>query len=146
MGLAILDSSTVVGYLDADDLLHDDAVAKVETALRTGTTPAISAISWAELLHGAALGHREEAAVRDFVTDFGVAIVAVDAAVAERAAALQLAYGKRPRGGRLRTPDALILASADLDPDVERVICGDDQWPKVPGVRSRITLIRERRR
>lgn len=146
MGLAILDSSTVVGYLDADDLLHDEAVAQVEAALRAGTTLAISTISWAELLHGAALGHREEAAVRDFVTDFGVAIVAVDAAVAERAAALQVAYAKRPRGGRLKTPDALILASADLDADVERVVCGDDQWPKVPGVRPRIALIRERRR
>jgi predicted nucleic acid-binding protein len=146
VGLAVLDSSTVVGYLDADDLLHDEAVAKVEAALRAGMTPAISAITWAELLHGAALGHREEAAVRGFVTDFGVAIVAVDAAVAERAAALQVAYARRSRGGRLKTPDALILASADLDANVERVICGDDQWPKVPGVRPRITLIRERRR
>jgi predicted nucleic acid-binding protein len=145
MGLAVVDSSTVVGYLDSDDLLHEDAVAKVEATLKVGTGLAISAITWAELLHGAALRHREEAAVRDFVGDFGVRIASVDAAVAERAAALQGAYARRSRGGRLKTPDALILATADLDASVEQVICGDDQWRKVPNIRPSITLIRERR-
>ncbi|HVE68548.1 MAG TPA: PIN domain-containing protein [Solirubrobacteraceae bacterium] len=148
MGLALLDSSSVVGYLDADDLLHDDAVAKVEGAVRAGSGLAISAITWTELLHGAAVGHRAERAIRELATDLGIAILPVDTAVAERAAALQGEYARRSPAGRarrLKTPDALILATADVAADVDTVICGDDRWPKVPGARPQIVLVRERR-
>lgn len=150
MGLVLLDSSAVIGYLDRDDLLNAHAVERIEHAIRGGSGLAISAISWAELLRGAMVGHRDEQAVRDFVADLGIGILPVDAAVAERAAELQTAYRRRRRGAgaqpaKLRTPDALILATADLERDVEAIICGDEQWPKVPGVRPRVELVRERR-
>lgn len=149
MGLAVLDSSTVIGYLDAEDLLHAEASAAIEATMRSGTSLALSAVTWTELLHGAFLGYRDETAVREFAVDFGVEILSIDAAIAERAAGLQAAYASRARGSqprRLKTPDALILATADLDADVELVICGDEQWPKIGGLRPRVKLIRERRR
>lgn len=133
MGLTLVDSSTIIGYLDATDLLHDDAVARVEATVAAGNGLAISAVTWAELLHGALLGHRAEAIVRGFVEDFGVEIVAADAAIAERAAELKTAYAKKARGGRvqrLKTPDAFILATADLAREVDLVLAGDDQWPE----------------
>lgn len=145
MGLTLLDSSTIIGYLDATDLLHEDAVAKVEATVASGNGLAISVVTWAEILHGALLGHREESIVRGFVEDFGVEIIAADAATAERAAELKTAYARKARGGRvqkLRTPDAFILATADLVAEVDLVIAGDDQWATVPGVRPRIRLIR----
>jgi predicted nucleic acid-binding protein len=149
VGLALLDSSTVIGYLDAEDLLHAEASAAIEVAMRSGTGLAISAVTWAELLHGAFVGYRDEAAVREFAVDFGVEVLPIDAAVAERAADLQASYagpGRRSESRRLKTPDALILATADLDTDVEFVICGEDKWPKIGGLRHKVSLIRERRR
>ena len=146
MGLALLDSSTVIGYLDADDLLHPQAAAAIEDTLRTGTGLALCAVTWAELLRGALLGYRDETAVREFVEDFGVAILAVDRAVAERAAGLQANYAARAKEGesrRLKTPDALILATADLNAAVESVTCGDDKWPKIRGLRPHVNLVRE---
>ena len=134
MGVALLDSSAVIGYLDRSDLLHADAVATIERTVKGGRGLAVSAISWTELLYGAGLGHRDETVVREFVDDFGVRILAADARVAERAAEIQ-------RSGRLRTPDALILAAADVDQDVDLVICGDAKWRGVRGLQARIRLI-----
>lgn len=143
MALSLLDSSAVIAYLDADDDLHDSAVSEVEATMRAGNALAICAVTWAELLNGAALGHRAQAAVRAFAEDFAVAILSVDAGVAERAAALQAAYaaaGRRGERRRLRTPDALILATA-LEYGTDTVIGGDDKWPKVPDVGERVVLL-----
>lgn len=149
MGVALLDSSAVVAYLYADDVLHQGAVEAIESAVRGGAPLAISAVSWAELLGGEHHGHQEQDVVRALVREFGIAIVAVDADVAEQAAALQGAYARTGRGRdrpRLRTPDALILATAVVHKDIDTVICGDAKWPKVPGVPAQIELFRERRK
>jgi len=62
---------------------------------------AISVISWIEILVGAAPG--ADAGTRDFLARFEV--IALDAAVAEEAAAIR-------RERRIRLPDAIIWASA----------------------------------
>jgi predicted nucleic acid-binding protein len=148
MGVALLDSSAVIGYLDRDDALHEAAVAAIETTVRAGAPLAISAVTLAELLHRAHLGHHDESAVRELIEDFGVNILPVDADVAERAAKLQAACAKaaRRRGPRkLRTPDALILATACLYDDIDKVTAGDDGWRGVPGVTVDVELLRPRR-
>ena len=147
MGLTLLDSSAAIAYIDRDDKLHSAAVTEIEAAVRGGSALAISAVSWAELLHGAFIGHHDESDFRELVADFGIAILPVDESVAERAAELQARFARSgPRGTRrkLRTPDALILATADLEPDLDAVIAGDDQWPTVPDVRPRIELLEKR--
>lgn len=148
MGVALLDSSAVVGYLYADDTLHRDAVAAVEQAIIAGSTLAISAVTWTELLNGANLGHIAQSTLRGFIAEFGIAILPVDVDVAEHAAALQAAYassaGRRVQP-KLRTPDALILATSNTYDDIDTVIGGDVKWGKVPGVEARVELLRPSR-
>ena len=144
MGVALLDSSALIGYLDADDDLHASAVRAIEELVRGGSTLAICAVSWAELLNGIHQGHHDERIVRGFVADFGVAILPVDVAVAERAAELQAQHagsGARRERRRLRTPDALILAAAVSD-GIESVVCGDAKWPGVRGIDAKVSLLR----
>jgi predicted nucleic acid-binding protein len=148
VGVALLDRSAVVAYLYADDSPHAEAVDAIEAAMRGGASLAISAVTWAEVLNGASVGHQEQEVVRGSVGEFGIAILAVDAVVAEQAVALQGAYARTGRGRdrpRMRTPDALILATAATRDDIDAVICGDAKWPKVPGVSRPIRLLRERR-
>lgn len=134
MGTALLDSSAVVGFLQPDDTLHDAAAAAIGRAVRTGSSLAISAVTWTEILTGATLGRREEAIVRGFAADFAIAILPVDPAVAERAARIRGRSAERLPSGRRRStipaPDALILATADLDARVDRVIGGDARWTR----------------
>ncbi len=148
MAVALVDSSAIIAYLVADDALHDSAVEAIESALRSGRSLAMSAVTWSETLHGALLGHFPEGVLREFADDFGIETLAVDAAVAEQAAALQRAYRdsgkKRPRP-TLRTPDALILAAAVIEADIDTVVAGDRKWRNVPGVEATIVLLKEGR-
>lgn len=146
MAVALLDSSAVVAYLIEGDALHADAVKAIESTVSAGTSLAISAVTWSEVLNGSLLGSLPEDELREFIADFGIAILDVDVDVAEQAAALQNAYrqtGKKEPRPKLRTPDALILASSVVYNEVEIVICGDGKWTKVPGVDAEIILIEE---
>jgi predicted nucleic acid-binding protein len=147
MAVALLDSSAVIAYIDEGDALHDDAVAAVESAVSVGNTLAISVVTWSELLHGAVLGHHPEQAIREFVEDFGIDIIDVDRDTAEHAMTLQAAYNATSKKGeqrKLRTPDALILATHKQYTDIDYVICGDEKWTKVPGIGPKvITLLTE---
>lgn len=133
--MILLDSSAVVGFLQPDDTLHAAASEAVAGAVRAGERLAISAVSWTEILTGAALGHREEATVRGFVADFAIEILPVDAAVAERAARIRARHVERTDAGRPRStvapPDALILATADVRAEIDRVMGGDARWTRV---------------
>jgi hypothetical protein len=71
---------------------HDDAVAAIESTVSVGSTLAISAVTWSELLHGAVLRHHPEEAIRELVEDFGVDIVDVDRGTANHAMTLQAVY------------------------------------------------------
>lgn len=147
MAVALVDSSAIVAYMIGGDSLHADAVEAIEAALSGGSALAMSAITWSEVLHGALLGYYAEAELRELADDFGIAILPVDASVAERAAGLQAAYratSKRQPRPRLRTPDALILATSLVHDDIDAIVCGDEKWTKVPGVSAGIVLLRER--
>jgi predicted nucleic acid-binding protein len=147
VGLALLDSSTVIGYLDRSDRLHGGSVVEVERALGARAGLALSAITWSELLHGALIGHQREDGLLEFAADFDVEILPADVGVASRAAELQASYAQQGRPGeprRLKTPDALILATGDLEPEVEMIICGDEKWRRISGVRPEIRLVGER--
>jgi predicted nucleic acid-binding protein len=137
VGVGLLDTSAVVGFLDRGDAFHRDAVVQIEELLRAGTRLAVSAITWSETLSGALQGHQSEEAVREFFEDLSIVVLAVDRTIAERAAVLQAAYAasaKRRERRRLPTPDALILATALVDDDIDVVIGADAQWARVPEV------------
>ena len=146
MAVALLDSSAVVAYLDRGDALHLGAVEAVESAMRDGKRAAISAVTWAELLNGARQQHQDESVLRAFVDDFAIGILPVDATVAEAATDLQASHaagGRRGHTRRLRTPDALILATALVHDEIEAIIGGDEQWAKIDAVAPLITLLRD---
>lgn len=130
----VLDSDAVVGFLDRDDSLHDAADAAIRDVIGEHRI-LVSAVTYAEVLAGARLGHHDEVAVGGFFTELISAILPVDIAVADRAAEL------RSRFRLLRMPDALILASADTEASVELVVTGDRQIAKVSGLSCTVRLL-----
>lgn len=131
----VLDSGVVVGFLDREDALHDAADAAVREFAR-GQRMVASVVTYAEVLTHARLGHHNEDDVAGFFRGLLSAVLPVDVAVADTAA------GLRSRFKSLRMPDALILATAETDPDVDLLVTGDQQLTKVSGLRVKVRLLR----
>jgi predicted nucleic acid-binding protein len=131
----VLDSDAVVGFLDRKDALHDAADAAIRDLVRDQRL-LVSVVTYAEVLTGARLGHHEEDHVRGFFSGLISGVLPVDVAVADMAAEL------RSRRKSLRTPDALILATAEIHPEVDMVVSGDAQVVKVPGLSCKVRLLR----
>lgn len=132
--MILLDSTVIVGFLDADDALHEVAVAKFKEIV--GAHPLVaSVITYAEVMTGVSLGHHAQENVNGFFDAFVKDLLPVDRSVAARAATL--------RGGReaLSMPDALILATADCHVDIHTVVCADGDWPKVKGLNCKVDLL-----
>jgi predicted nucleic acid-binding protein len=135
VGLILLDSTVIVGFLDADDALHEVTVARFKEIV--GSDPLVaSVINYAEVMTGVSLGHHPVERVDGFFDTFVKELLPVDGRVAARAATLR---GERRS---LSMPDALILATADLHPEVETVLCADGDWPKVTGLSCRVELLK----
>ena len=133
--MILLDSTIIVGFLDADDALHEIAVTRLREIV--GNHPlAASVISYAELMTGLSLGHHSHERVDRFFDALVKDLLPVDREVAARAATLR---GKRIS---LRMPDALILATADLHEDIDTIVCADDDWPKVKGLSCKVELLK----
>jgi len=130
----VLDSGVVVGFLDREDALHDAADAAVRELVR-GQRLLASAVTYAEVMTGARLGHHDEDDVAGFFSGLLSGVVSVDVVIADQAADL------RARFKSLRMPDALILASAETDPEVELIVTGDRQLTKVSGLRVDVRLL-----
>lgn len=128
-----LDADAIVGFLDRSDALHESAVKLISEAAAEDSLVA-SAVTLAELLTGALLGHHEEQVVRGFFDDLVASVVPVDAEVAEAAALL------RSRS-KLRMPDALVLAAATVRPEITTLITGDDRIAKAAGSDLEIRML-----
>jgi hypothetical protein len=114
----ILDSDAVIGFLDRGDALHDAAVGAVRD-LAPSQRLLASVVTYAEVLTGARLGHHDEAQVRGFFADLISAVLPIDLPIGDRAAEI------RARATTLRMPDALILATAETDPEIDLIVTGD---------------------
>lgn len=132
--MILLDSTVVVGFLDADDALHEAAVSRLRE-LAPHDVLGVSVVSYMEVMTGAKLGHHAEQRVAGFFDTLIGEPLPVDRSVAGRAATI------RARRRSLRSPDALILATADLHENVVSVLCGDRDWPKVTGIDCRVELL-----
>lgn len=130
----VLDSGAVVGFLDRQDALHAAADTAVRELVR-GQRLVASVVTYAEVLTGARLGHHNEDDVAGFFAGLLSAVLPVDVAVADKAADL------RSRFESLRMPDALILATAETEPDVDLIVTGDQQLTKVSGLRVKVRLL-----
>jgi predicted nucleic acid-binding protein len=135
VGLILLDSTVIVGFLDADDALHKVTVARFKEIV--GSYPLVaSVISYAEVMTGVSLGHHPKKHVDGFFDAFVKDLLPIEKPVAARAATL------RGRRKSLPMPDALILATADLRPEIETILCADGDWPKVKGLSCQIELLK----
>jgi predicted nucleic acid-binding protein len=132
----VLDSVAVVAFLDRDDALHGAADAAIRKLVDEHRFYA-SAVTLAEVLTGALMGHHDEEVVRGFFNDLVAEILPVEAAIAERAARL-----RADQKALLRMPDALILAAADGHPDVDVILTGDAGFKSVRGLSCRVSLLR----
>ncbi|MFZ0043459.1 MAG: PIN domain-containing protein [Solirubrobacteraceae bacterium] len=105
MGALILDASVLIGLLDTADAHHQQAVDDVDAADRAGEALLVPASAYSEALVAFARAGRLPGA-REAIAGMGITIVALDLEIAERAAEL------RAEHGRLRLPDAMVLATA----------------------------------
>lgn len=131
----VLDSDAVVGFLDQDDALHDAADEAIR-GLASGQRLLASVVTYAEVLTGAQLGHHDEDQVRGFFSQLISEVLPVDITVADKAAEF------RSHVASLRMPDALILATAETNADVDLIVTGDAQASKVSGLNCAVRLLR----
>jgi predicted nucleic acid-binding protein len=127
----VLDSDAVVGFL----ALH----ASADTAIRDLVCRErllVSAVTYAEVLTGARLGHHDEQQVKGFFNHLISDVLPVDVNVTDMAADL------RSRRQSLRMPGALILATAEIQPEVSLVLTGDSEATKVRGLTCKVQLLR----
>jgi predicted nucleic acid-binding protein len=130
----VLDSDAVVGFIDSADELHESADAAIR-ALAAAQRLVVSVVTYAEVVTGARIGHHDLDAVTGFFTDVISRIVPVDAEIADRASEL------RAETRSLRMPDALIVATAELDPEVATLLTGDRAVGKLRGLRCGVKLL-----
>lgn len=107
MGSLILDASVLIALLDRADPHHARAVEEVDAADQQGEDLLAPASAYSEALVAFARESRVDDA-REAILAMGVEIAPLDAGVAEQAAAL------RARHDRLRLPDAMVLATAQI--------------------------------
>jgi predicted nucleic acid-binding protein len=124
MGLALLDSSIVIGALNRHDALHE-AASRAVRAERERHALAISALTYAEILVGPLrAGGRAVAVVERFAAQ--VRIVDLSPDIARLAAELRAARG-------LKLPDAVIVATGlRLGADV--IMTADARWKGIEKV------------
>ena len=104
MGVVVFDSDVLIGFLNRDDAHHQAAVDWMREAMAAGTRRLLCAVNYAEILIGPLrVGAQER--VKQMVTQFSIETVAVDGALAERAAAVRARTN-------LKLPDAFALATA----------------------------------
>lgn len=83
---------------------HLNGIARATRELKRSSHPAISAITWIEVMTGAS-SSAEETVLRSFLLNFEC--LPVSSAVAERAAVVR-------RQMKIKMPDAIILATAEV--------------------------------
>ncbi|MGI9186828.1 MAG: type II toxin-antitoxin system VapC family toxin [Gaiellales bacterium] len=140
MGLTLIDSSVVIGWIYADDTLHDACVEAVDSEVAARRPLAISTIAWAEVLTGANGNRKARLAAEEFLIDAKVRMFDVDRATAERAADLRRLHRSGARA-RLPVADAIILATGAVRADVERVLTADARWRDVSVAGAEVHLV-----
>ena len=130
MGKVVLDSSVLLGLLDAKDAHHEAASAAVRTCTEDGQALLLPATALSEILVGASrVGSDAVRVTEAFVNRIVTTVLPIDRAVARSAAELRANYRN------LRLPDALVLACGIVHA-VDTVLTADRSWRRIdPRVR-----------
>lgn len=124
MGVTVIDAGVLIGVLDAQDAYHPAGTEALRAAKTRADAVVIPTSAYAEVLVGPSRkSARAVDTVREFIARFPIEVVALDRSVAERAALLRARHG-----GRLKLPDALVVATA-IEMEADTVITTDRRWP-----------------
>ena len=117
MGVAVLDSSVLIGVLDAGDPHHRASLDAIREAIRQRHELVVPAVAYAEVLVGAIrkAGAEGRRIVDAMLAALPATIVTADPATAAAAASLTA------QGTRLSLFDALVVATAEGIPGAEVV-------------------------
>ncbi len=122
----LLDSSTVIAYLNGSEAASQAAALVMDQFIRTGRNPAaISTVTVTEVLVRPFQSGVESAigTAEAFLSQFpNLTVVPVDFAVAREGARVRAASG-------LRAPDALVIATA-LVAGIPLVVANDVRWER----------------
>ena len=106
MAVVVFDSDVLIGFLNASDAHHADAVRLVRDSLAPGTRRMLSAVNYSEILIGPIkAGKQARDHVDAMLGHFSIEVMIVDKAFAVRAAAVRARTD-------LKLPDAYALATA----------------------------------
>jgi len=134
MGLIHLDAGVIIGFLDGDDVHHDEARKVLAAALGDGDRLAMAASALAECLVGPARRSTKAVdVVRTVVDRLPVLVVDLDAEIATQAAVL------RARHRKLKLPDALVIATAAAA-GADRLVTTDRKWPSAKAMKLSIAI------
>jgi predicted nucleic acid-binding protein len=122
--VTVLDAGVLIGFLDASDLHHEPAKEALAIAQDARHRIVMPASAFAEVLVGPARrGTKAVDEVCQFVRRLPIGVIALDEPMAVAAAALRARHG-----GRLKLPDALVVATTQaLDADI--LVTTDRDWP-----------------
>ncbi|MEK6719919.1 MAG: PIN domain-containing protein [Chloroflexota bacterium] len=124
MGLTVLDAGVLIAVLNANDAHHNSARRAIASARDRGDRLVLPVSAYAELLVGPLRQKpASDAAVDEFLEALPVSIEPATREIARAAAELRARHG-----GRLRLPDALVVATA-IELKADRVLMTDAQWP-----------------
>lgn len=138
MGLTVLDAGIVIALLDGADAHHGAARRVLGEVRSDGDEMVLPASALAEaLVHPARRGPDAMAVVTAFVDEMPVHVQPLDREIARTAAIIRATHG------RLKLPDALVVATAQAL-DATRLVTTDRGWPTRSklGLRAVLTVIR----
>jgi predicted nucleic acid-binding protein len=131
VGLTVLDSGVVIGFLDGGDRFHRSATRALGEAFHEGAL-VLPMIAFAEIQVGLLLAGAEASFLATMCAGLAIDVAPLDVSVASRAARLRVgAMGDRRRR-QWRMPDALVVATA-LDAGASAILTTDRRWPAVDG-------------
>ena len=124
MGLTVVAAGAIIGLLDPSDTHHASATRAISEASARRDQLVIPASAYAECLVGPSRqGPTVVDHVRMFAEQLPLHIAALDRSIAEAAAGLRARHG-----GRMKLPDALVVATA-IVVGADLLITTDRGWP-----------------
>jgi predicted nucleic acid-binding protein len=132
----LLDSSSLIAYLNRAEETHAVAAFLIDDLVRNGHDPAvISPVSAMEILVvPLRQGPAHAVTVHDFIQNWpNLSLIDIDLRVAQEAASLRAMHG-------FRTPDALVIATG-LIAQVGHLVTNDRSWRvKLAPIKNRVAV------
>jgi predicted nucleic acid-binding protein len=126
VGLTVVDAGVIIAVLARDDAHHAASRKALAAARQRGDRLVVPASAYAEILVAPLrAGPEHGATVDDFLESLPATVEPASREIARRAAELRAHHG-----GRVRLPDALVIATAAVL-DADRVVTTDAGWPGV---------------